>query len=42
MKALRFRKFGSPSVLAIEEVPRPEPRGWGGIDSGEGRCGKSE
>lgn len=26
MKALRFRKFGPPSVLAIEEVPRPEPR----------------
>jgi len=25
MKALRFRKFGPPSVLAIEEVPRPEP-----------------
>src|SRR4029077_69137 len=27
MKALRFHKFGSPSVLAIEEVPRPEPHG---------------
>jgi NADPH:quinone reductase len=26
MKALRFSKFGSPSVLAIEEVPRPDPR----------------
>jgi len=26
MKALRFSKFGPPSVLAIEEVPRPEPR----------------
>jgi NADPH2:quinone reductase len=25
MKALRFRRFGPPSVLAIEEVPRPEP-----------------
>jgi len=25
MKALRFRKFGPPSVLAIEEIPRPEP-----------------
>jgi NADPH:quinone reductase-like Zn-dependent oxidoreductase len=25
MKALRFHKFGAPSVLAIEEVPRPEP-----------------
>jgi NADPH:quinone reductase len=25
MKALRFGKFGSPSVPAIEEVPRPEP-----------------
>lgn len=25
MKALRFSKFGPPSVLAIEEVPRPEP-----------------
>jgi len=25
MKALRFNKFGPPSVLAIEEVPRPEP-----------------
>lgn len=26
MKALRFSKFGPPSVLAIQEVPRPEPR----------------
>jgi NADPH:quinone reductase len=26
MKALRFRKFGLPSVLRIEQVPRPEPR----------------
>jgi NADPH:quinone reductase-like Zn-dependent oxidoreductase len=26
MKALRLSKFGTPSVLAIEEVPRPEPR----------------
>jgi len=26
MKALRFKKFGPPSVLAIEEVPRPELR----------------
>jgi len=25
MKALRFKKFGPPSVLAIEEVPQPEP-----------------
>ena len=25
MKALRFHKFGPPSVLAIEEVPRPKP-----------------
>jgi NADPH:quinone reductase len=25
MKALRFHKFGPPSVLAIEEVPQPEP-----------------
>jgi len=25
MKALRFSKFGPPSVLTIEEVPRPEP-----------------
>ena len=25
MKALRFRRFGPPSVLAFEEVPRPEP-----------------
>ena len=25
MKALRFRRFGPPSVLAIEEVPPPEP-----------------
>ena len=25
MKALRFYRFGPPSVLAIEEVPRPEP-----------------
>ena len=26
MKALRFSKFGLPSVLRIEEIPRPEPR----------------
>jgi NADPH:quinone reductase-like Zn-dependent oxidoreductase len=26
MKALRFSKFGPPSVLAIEDVPRPDPR----------------
>jgi len=26
MKALRFSKFGPPSVLTIEEVPRPNPR----------------
>ena len=26
MKALRFRDFGLPSVLRIEEIPRPEPR----------------
>jgi NADPH:quinone reductase len=26
MKALRFSKFGPPSVLTIEEVPRPIPR----------------
>jgi NADPH2:quinone reductase len=26
MKALRFGRFGPPSVLTIEEVPRPEPR----------------
>jgi NADPH:quinone reductase len=26
MKALRFSKFGPPSVLSIEDVPRPEPR----------------
>jgi len=26
MKSLRFRNFGLPSVLEIEEVPRPEPR----------------
>ena len=25
MKALRFREFGLPSVLRIEEIPRPEP-----------------
>jgi len=25
MKALRFSKFGPPSVLAIEEIPRPKP-----------------
>ena len=25
MKALRFSEFGPPSVLAFEEVPRPEP-----------------
>ena len=26
MKALRFHKFGPPTVLAIEEIPQPEPR----------------
>jgi NADPH2:quinone reductase len=26
MKAVRFSKFGPPSVLQIEEIPRPEPR----------------
>ena len=26
MKALRFREFGLPSVLRIEDIPRPEPR----------------
>jgi NADPH:quinone reductase len=26
MKALRFSKFGLPSVLRIEEIPQPEPR----------------
>ena len=26
MKALRFRQFGTPSLLHIEEVPQPEPR----------------
>ncbi|MGA7630962.1 MAG: hypothetical protein WCB11_09350 [Terriglobales bacterium] len=26
MKALRFGKFGPLSILAIEEVARPEPR----------------
>lgn len=26
MKALRFNRFGPPSVLTIEEVPRPVPR----------------
>ena len=26
MKALRFKTYGPPSVLAIEEVPKPEPR----------------
>jgi NADPH2:quinone reductase len=26
VKALRFGKFGPPSVLAIAEIPRPEPR----------------
>ncbi len=25
MKALRFHTFGSPDVLAIEEIPKPEP-----------------
>ena len=25
MKALRFRTFGPPSVLAVQEAPRPEP-----------------
>jgi NADPH2:quinone reductase len=26
VKALCFSKFGPPSGLAIEEIPRPEPR----------------
>ena len=26
MRALRFSKFGPPSVLTIEEIPRPDPR----------------
>ncbi|HZZ17607.1 MAG TPA: zinc-binding alcohol dehydrogenase family protein [Candidatus Sulfotelmatobacter sp.] len=26
MKALRFNKFGPPSVLALEEIPKPTPR----------------
>jgi NADPH:quinone reductase len=26
MKALRFREFGLPSALRIDEMPRPEPR----------------
>ncbi len=26
MRALRFSKFGPPSVLTIEEIPRPAPR----------------
>ena len=26
MKALRLGQFGLPSVLRIEEIPRPEPR----------------
>jgi NADPH:quinone reductase-like Zn-dependent oxidoreductase len=26
VKALRFSKYGPPSVLALEEVPEPEPR----------------
>jgi NADPH:quinone reductase-like Zn-dependent oxidoreductase len=26
MKSLRFARFGSPSVLRIEELPIPEPR----------------
>jgi NADPH:quinone reductase len=26
MKALRFSKFGPPSVLRIEEISRPVPR----------------
>ena len=26
MKALRFSKFGPPSLLAIQEIPRPQPR----------------
>jgi len=25
MKALRFREFGTPAVLSIEEIPQPEP-----------------
>jgi NADPH:quinone reductase-like Zn-dependent oxidoreductase len=26
VKALRFTKYGPPSVLALEEIPKPEPR----------------
>jgi NADPH:quinone reductase len=26
VKALRFSKFGPPSLLAIQEIPRPQPR----------------
>jgi NADPH:quinone reductase-like Zn-dependent oxidoreductase len=26
VKALRFSKFGPPSVLTVEEIPTPEPR----------------
>ena len=25
MKALRFHSFGSPDVLAVEDIPMPEP-----------------
>jgi NADPH:quinone reductase-like Zn-dependent oxidoreductase len=25
MKALRFSKFGPPSVLVVEDIPTPEP-----------------
>jgi NADPH:quinone reductase-like Zn-dependent oxidoreductase len=31
MKALRFSKFGPPSVLRIEEIPRPEPHDGGAL-----------
>ena len=26
MRAIRFRQFGSPSVLALEEIPTPQPK----------------
>jgi hypothetical protein len=26
MKALRFEKYGPPSVLTIQELPVPDPR----------------
>jgi hypothetical protein len=27
MRAVRFHEYGDPSILRVDEVPRPRPRG---------------